>query len=128
MKTSIRVPLAVAAALLVSSTTHAAALQLVVKNTDSTGIAGGATWATSSPFLNSSIDLSGHVAFRATLQSGVGGVTTSDNNTAWYGAPGSLNLYARTGNPGPGLPGVNITSINPSNMGLSPNGTLQFAG
>ena len=127
MKTSTRVALAMAAASLISSTTYAAALQLVVKNTDSPGI-GGATWATSSPFSNSSIDQSGNVAFRATLQSGVGGVLATDNTTAWYGRPGSLNLCARTGNPGPGLPGVNITSIAPSNMGLSPNGTLYFAG
>jgi hypothetical protein len=128
MKTSTLVAFAVAAASLVSSTTHAAPLQLVVKNTDPTGIAGGATWATSNPFLNPSIDNSGNVAFRATLQTGVGGVVSTDNTTAWYGAPGSLTLFARTGNPGPGLPGVNITAINPASFGLSPNGTLQFAG
>jgi hypothetical protein len=120
--------LAAASAILAGNNSANAGLELVVKNTDAVPSISGATWATSSPFVQSSIDNSGNVAFRAGLQSGVGGVTTSDNTTAWYGAPGSLSLFARTNNALAGVPGILPTSFNMSNIGLSGNGQLYFSG
>lgn len=105
----------------------AAPLQLVIKNTDAVPSIAGASWAASSPFVQSSIDNAGNVAFRATLLTGAGGVTSADSTTAWYGAPGSLSMWARTNNALTGVPGILPTAFNMSNIGLSGNGQLYFS-
>ena len=104
-----------------------AALELVIKNTNAVPGIAGAQWNTTNPFQTPSIDQSGNVGFRGVMLSGVGSVTTADNNTMWYGAPAGLNLVARTGNQAPGLPaGVNATAFNSQNLPMSPNGQLWF--
>jgi hypothetical protein len=128
MRDSFIVLAAAVSASLMSNMASGAGLELVVKNTDAVPSIAGAAWATSTPFSAASIDDAGNVAFRASLLAGTGGVTATDNTTAYYGAPGSLSLFARTGNPGPGLPGVNVTSFNVSNIGVSGNGQIYFAG
>ncbi len=109
-----------------------AQFQLVIKNTDPVPGMPGAAWATSSPFNASSIDSSGNVAFRAGLLNNASlGITSSNNSTLWYGAPGltGANMYARTGFQAPGLAaGVNVTSFQGSNVGISGNGVLYLGG
>ncbi len=127
-RTSSRAMAASIAAILASAgTANAAALELVIKNTNAVPGIAGAAWAASGPFQPSSIDQFGNVGFRGTLLTGTGGVTASDNSTMWYGAPGGLGLVARTGNQAPGLPaGVNATGFNSQNLPLSPNGKMWF--
>ncbi len=103
------------------------ALQLVIKNTDSVPGLAGTAWATSGMFQSPSIDMFGNVGFRGTLLAGTGGVTTSNNATMWYGAPGSLSLAARTGFAAPGLSdGTTVAGFQSQNLPMSPNGQLWF--
>lgn len=113
----------------VSASSADAALELVIKNTDAVPGIVGVSWNTpSNPFQPSTIDLSGNVGFRGTLLVG-GDVTSSNNATMWYGAPGGLGLVARTGNQAPGLPtGDNSVGFQSQNLPLSPNGNAWFGG
>jgi hypothetical protein len=110
----------------------------VIKNTDAVPGVTGATWnsaASSSFFSAPVIDNNGNVAFRGQMTSGVGGVVTNPSNQAgyWYGAPGSLNLFARDGSSGPTLPNsynwVHNTAANGAGLAASsppiaPDGTV----
>lgn len=117
------------AALLASAGSAHAALELVIKNTDTVPGIGGVAWAASSMFQPPSIDSTGRVGFRGTLLTGTGGVTSSNNATMWYGGPGGLGLVARTGEQAPGLPsGNNQLGFNSQNLPLSPNGNMWFGG
>ena len=118
---------AAVSAIAMGSSVARAGLELVIKNTDAVpGIAGVSWNSPSTPFQPSSIDTAGNVGFRGALLIG-GTVTSSNNATMWYGAPGSLNLVARTGNQAPGLPsGDNVVGFQSQNLPLSPNGNAWF--
>src|SRR5687767_11764858 len=57
----------------------------------------------------------------------LGGTATSTNNGVVYaGAPGALNVVARTGEPAPGLPGVQFVA--PQFGGFGPRVSINNAG
>lgn len=105
-------------------------LELVMKNSDIVPGIAGVSWATGTgQFQGSSVDNAGNVAFRGTLLTGTGGVTSSNNSVMYYGTPGSLNLFARTGFQAPGLAaGVNSTSFQTQTISMAPNGTIWYGG
>jgi MYXO-CTERM domain-containing protein len=114
-------------------------LQNVIQSTGAVpGTALGEAWATSNAFSNSGIDNAGNVLFRGQMLGtnaapGPGGVNGSNAVGYWYGAPGSLNLFARDGAAGPTLPNPNGWTHNAvggtaSGLGfsvlMSSNGTI----
>jgi hypothetical protein len=117
----------------VSAATAQVTLEKVIVNTDPVPTVAGAQWLSSQAFSwGESIDQNGNVAFVGSMQSGVGGVTSNDHYIAHYGQPGSLQFLARTIFPGddaPGLPGVQLYTIQSTNIiPLSANGNIWFGG
>jgi hypothetical protein len=88
-------------------------LQNVIQSTDAVpGTSLGEMWATSGALSNAGIDDAGNVLFRGQMRGtnaspGPGGVNGSNAVGYWYGAPGSLNLFARDGAAGPTLSNPN---------------------
>src|SRR5438477_5464560 len=72
---------------------------IAVTGSAAPGLPAGAKFSTfSSPLLNNA----GQIGFLATLQTGLGGVTTSNDTALFAGAPGALQLAARKGSQAPG--------------------------
>jgi hypothetical protein len=103
------------AAVGLSSVASAITLDTVIKTTDPVpGLTNGEVWlGTGLSFSLSGIDNSGKVAFLGTLLGnnttagpGTPPVTGSNAKGLWYGATGSLSLFARDGTAGPMLPGL----------------------
>jgi hypothetical protein len=102
------------AAVGLSSVASAITLDTVIKTNDPVpGLSGGEVWLGAGAFSLSGIDNSGNVAFLGTLQGtnaspgpGSPPVTGSNAKGLWYGATGSLSLFARDGTAGPMLPGL----------------------
>lgn len=84
-------------------------IQAVIRTTDAVpGTSSGEAWsATSSTFSDVGIDDFGNVLIRGVLATGTGGVSGANAAGYWYGAPGSLSLFARDGAAGPTLPNPN---------------------
>jgi hypothetical protein len=89
-------------------------LQPVIRTNDPVpGLSSGELWlGGANTFSTAGIDTSGNVAIFGTLQGtnaspGPGGVNSANARAYWYGAPGSLNLFARDGAAGPTLPNPN---------------------
>jgi hypothetical protein len=82
-------------------------------------------------FGNPAINASGNVAFRATLDLGLGGVTKTSNAGIWADdSAGLLNLIAQTGSAAPGTSGFFATLTDPvynDNSAVAFRGTLRVA-
>ena len=91
----------------------------------------GVTGGLFSTFGNPAINNNGDVAFAATLGTGHGGVTASDDSGIWAdNAAGTLQLVARTGVAAPGTAGKFATLSDPvynNNAKVAFRGTLEIA-
>jgi hypothetical protein len=77
-------------------------LALVVRKGDQApGTSAGANFAS---FSNAVLNAAGQIAFSGTLQTGSGGVTSSNDFGIWSEDAGALTLVARAGNHAPGAP------------------------
>jgi hypothetical protein len=104
-------------------------IETVIRSVDSIpGLSGGEVWlGNAQTFSNAGIDVNGNVAIRGTLlgtnaSPGPGGVTNANAVGLWYGAPGSLSLFARDGAAGPALANPNNwthNSVGGTGAGLS---------
>ena len=74
-----------------------------------------------------SINLSGEVAFHATMEAGPGGVDASNDEGLWCNVGESLDLVARKGDQPPGMTGGSFATFFVSDEGLlSENGHVAF--
>ena len=76
------------------------------------------------------INENGQVAFQAELQSGIGGVSQTDDMGIWSEGPGTLSLVAREGDQAPGAPSQTFfADIHNSGLGvLDDSGRLAYNG
>src|SRR5947208_10451483 len=97
---------------------------IAVTGSAAPGLPAGAKFSTfSSPLLNNA----GQIGFLATLQTGLGGVTTSNDTALFAGAPGALQLAARKGSQAPGTAaGAVFNSFN--DIRLNAAGQVAFTG
>ena len=103
---------------------HAQTTTIAITGTAAPAPLAGAKFSTfGGPMLNNA----GQVGFFGTLQTGVGGVTTSNDTALFAGAPGALGLAAREGSAAPGA-GAGAVFSSFSDIRFNGLGQLAFTG